>query len=240
MKKKIALLFIIASLGCTSHAHLNSPAGPDTSSDAIERYQKLLEANPDDATAYNRLREMLATPQVSDQQVKAIRELLHRYAHVGKASLASSEEPGDKLNITGKVKDDTGKAIAGATLYVFQTDATGHYSRGSAMNEGNPRLFAYMKSSADGGFEFDTIRPGGYPTPTGRDDEQNRIPQHIHLQITAAGYQFRNFEFVFGDDPRLTPYWRDWAIKRGHTILNVQKDSAGTQRGSADIILKAQ
>lgn len=238
MKKLIAFFLLSAAFACTSKAHLHQATENSSVDAVIERQRKALEANADDANAYSRLKEILEGAQPN--QVKTIRELLHRYARVGKASLVSKQEPGDRLIVTGKVKSDAGREISGAIIYAFQTDATGYYSRNSGMNEGNPRLFAYIKSGHDGGFEFETIRPAGYPAPPGRENEQNLAPQHIHLQVTAAGFDFKNFEFVFADDPRMTPYWRDWAVKRGHSILTVKRDSADVQHGTADIILNAR
>ena len=241
MRTAILLLLLICAFGCTSSAHLRPSSDERPSIDVtIERNRKLLEVNADDAGAYTSLKEMLDRAQpMSDQQVKTIRELLHRYARSGKASLVNKQEPGDRLVITGKVTN-LGKGIPGAIIYAFQTDATGHYSRNSTMNEGNPRLYAYLKSGSDGSFEFETIRPGGYPAPAGRETEQNLIPQHIHLQVTAQGFEFRNLEFVFADDPRMTPYWRDWAVNRGHSILTVTRNSEGVQGSTADIALRAQ
>lgn len=241
------LLLTTVAVACASRVADLDPSSPvaagQSNSDeaAIERYRKLLEGNPDDAGAHAGLRQLLERAQpVPDQQVRLIREILQRYARVGKASLVSKDEPGERLIAGGKIKDEANHQIADANIYVFQTDATGHYSRVSTMNEGNPRLFAYLKSDKDGSFEFETIRPGGYPAPRGREDEQNLIPQHIHIQVTVTGYQVRTLEFVFADDPRLTPYWRDWAVKRGHPILTVERDQNRVQHGVADITLRAQ
>jgi protocatechuate 3,4-dioxygenase beta subunit len=240
-------LLITVAVACSSRiADMDSSnpvaAGQINSDDVvIERYRKVLERNPDDPNAYAGLRQMLERSQpVSDSQVRLIREILHRFSRAGKTSLVNNDEPGERLIAGGKVKDEVAHPIPDAIIYVFQTDANGHYSRGSIMNEGNPRLFAYIKSAKDGSFEFETIRPGGYPAPRGREDEQNLIPQHIHLQVSAPGYQFRNLEFVFADDPRLTPYWREWAVKRGHPIVTVVRDQNHVQRGVADIILRPE
>jgi protocatechuate 3,4-dioxygenase beta subunit len=238
------LTLVTTAVACSSRTADFDPSrevlAGQTSDDAvIERYRKSLESNPIDANVHTALRQLLERAQpVSEQQVRTIREILHRYARVGRATLVSKEEPGARLIASGLVRDVAGRPVAGAIVYAFQTDAGGHYSRGSTMNEGNPRLFAYIKSDKDGSFEFETIRPGGYPAPAGREDEQNLIPQHIHLQVSASGYQFRNLEYVFADDPRMTPYWRDWAIKRGHPILSVSTDQSKVQHGAADITLQ--
>jgi protocatechuate 3,4-dioxygenase beta subunit len=106
------------------------------------------------------------------------------------------------------------------------------------MNEANARLFAFMKTDKDGRFEFETIRPGGYPGRPDRQGEQWRIPQHIHFQISAEGYRFRNFQMVFDDDPRMTPYWREWANKGNHQVTTVSRDQRGVQYVNFDIVLQ--
>lgn len=238
----VTVLVVSSALGCSSNVPQTQAITQNNSADAeIGRYRKALDTNADDPGAYSSLRALLdQSPPISDQQVKTIRELLQRYARAGRAVLVSKQEAGEKLVITGKVRNEEGHEVPGATIYVFQTDANGHYSRNSTMNEGNPRLYAYLKSAGDGSFEFETIRPGGYPAPAGRESEQNLIPQHIHLQVSATSFQFRNLEFVFADDPRLTKYWRDWAANRGHSILSLSKDPNGTLTGSSDIVLRRQ
>jgi protocatechuate 3,4-dioxygenase beta subunit len=132
----------------------------------------------------------------------------------------------------------SGKPVAGAVLYVFQTDAQGHYTRTGVMNEPNARLFAFIKTDSEGRFAISTIRPGGYPGAPGRVGEQWRIPQHIHVQVTAAGYQFRNLQMVFDDDPRMTPYWHQWANRGNHPVVKLVRDEAGSQHGVCEIVLQ--
>jgi protocatechuate 3,4-dioxygenase beta subunit len=86
---------------------------------------------------------------------------------------------------------------------------------------------AFLKTDSAGHFEFNTIRPGGYPGAPGREGEEWRIPQHIHIQVTAAGYQFRNFQMVFEDDPRMTPYWHEWARKGNNPVMKATATTMG-------------
>lgn len=239
----LLLLSFSAVLAC-SRTVANAPvdAAQDTADDTpIERCRNLLEVNPDNANAREELKQLVARPKpITDEQDRRIREILRQYARPGKASLVSKGESGESLAISGAVKNSAGQPVAGAVLYLFQTDAQGHYARGTALSERNARLFAFLKTDSDGRFEFSTIRPGGYPAPPGRDTEQNRIPQHIHIQVTATGYQFRNLEIVFQDDPRMTPYWVDWAQRRNHPIVTVSRDRDRVQHGACEIILQAR
>jgi len=205
----------------------------------IERYRKAIESNPDDATAREALKRLINRPNpISDDQGQRIREILRRYARPGKTSLVTPDEPGARLEVSGTVRDPSGKPVAGAVIYVFQTDAQGHYTKARVMNEPNARLFALMKSGTDGRYEFSTIRPGGYPGTPERQGEQWRIPEHIHFEINAQGYQERRFQMVFEDDPRMTPYWHDWATKGNHPVVSITRDKDEIQHGVNNIVLQ--
>lgn len=207
---------------------------------AIERYAKLLEANPGDINAKQALKQLIdSSSPVSDQQSQRIREILRQYARVEKVSLINKDEPGERLAVTGTVRNSADQPVAGALIYIFQTDTKGHYTRTRVMNEPNSRLFGFLKTDSAGQYEFDTIRPGGYPGAPGREGEQWRIPQHIHFQVTASGYQFRNFQMVFDDDPRMTHYWHEWARKGNNTVVKVNRDVSGTQSVVCDITLRS-
>ncbi len=108
--------------------------------------------------------------------------------------IASPEEPGEPLIVSGAVFDDDGKTpLAGVEVYAFHTDKDGYYSRGG--DESQPRLHGTMRTGSDGRFRFRTIRPGAYPGAG--------PPAHIHFQITAPGKGKRSFDLWFEGDPRI-------------------------------------
>ena len=110
--------------------------------------------------------------------------------------LAPASEPGPPLAVSGVVVDAKGTPIAGASLYVYQTDAEGYYGVKPASDNRNPRLKLFLRSAADGRWSFDTIRPGSYPG--------SRVPGHIHFEVLAEGFRPRIFEIVFEGDPFVT------------------------------------
>jgi protocatechuate 3,4-dioxygenase beta subunit len=114
--------------------------------------------------------------------------------------LAPAGEPGEPLRVSGVAVSVDGKPIAGASLYVYQTDAEGYYGVKPASDNRNPRLKIFLRSGPQGAWSFDTIRPGSYPG--------SRIPAHIHFEVTAAGYTPRIFEIVFEGDPFVTDEMR--------------------------------
>ena len=77
--------------------------------------------------------------------------------------VAPRGEPGDPLNVSGVVVGPDGAPIAGASLYVYQTDREGYYGVKPASDNRNPRLKLFLRSDASGTWSFETIKPGSYP-----------------------------------------------------------------------------
>src|SRR5262245_51909385 len=94
------------------------------------------------------------------------------------AVIASASEPGPRLLVRGRLfAPDGERPAAGALVYASQTDATGVYNPD---RNAPPRLRGYMKTDADGRFEYETIRPGSYPG--------TRNPAHVHHQAWGGGW----------------------------------------------------
>ena len=70
------------------------------------------------------------------------------------------EEPGATLHVAGVVVASNGTPVAGASLYIYQTDREGYYGVKPASDSGNPRLKLFLRADARGAWSFDTIRPG--------------------------------------------------------------------------------
>jgi protocatechuate 3,4-dioxygenase beta subunit len=131
-------------------------------------------------------------------------------------SLLPAGEPGTPLSVEGRIVGPSGP-VAGAALYVYQTDARGYYSgevdddprmartqsgaivrttRAGVSSNRKPRLKARFATGPDGRFAFRTIMPGQYP--------RSGPPAHIHLEVTPPGKAMEQFELVFDGDSRLT------------------------------------
>jgi hypothetical protein len=97
--------------------------------------------------------------------------------------IAPPSEPGEPLTVTGRVLDPDGKPRAGVIVYAYHTDHTGIYPppdhRRSDISNFHGRLRGWVRSDAQGGYTFDTIRPANYPNST--------IPQHIHMHVIEPG-----------------------------------------------------
>ena len=130
--------------------------------------------------------------------VSAVAQSVHE-APPGAASagrVAPEGEPGQPLNVSGVVAGPDGAPIAGASLYIYQTDHEGYYGVKPASDNRNPRLKLFLRSDAKGSWSFDTVKPGSYPG--------SRVPAHIHFEVSAPGRAPKIFEIVFEGDPFVT------------------------------------
>jgi len=151
-----------------------------------------------------------------------------------KITVASKEEPGERLIVTGQVFGPEGKTpLTRASVYVYHTDAKGLYTP-ETNDSRNPRLRGYMRTDAQGRYEFRTIKPAPYPN--------NRIPAHIHYVVNAPGHQERIFEIVFEGDPLIDERIRADAAKEGSafSICALTRDQQGVWRCSQDIKMRKQ
>jgi protocatechuate 3,4-dioxygenase beta subunit len=201
----------------------------------VKKYEQALATNPADEVALENLHRLLAefAPMSREERLR-LRQVIRKHTRLATAVLTPPGEPGEPMIVSGAVRDETGKPVAGALIYVFHADAKGFYTPDRAMDEAHSRLFGYMKTGSDGRYEFRSIRPGGYP--------QAPIPQHIHMLVTAAGYRAHKCQstcqLVFDDDPRMTAEWHKWAKAGGNPVLTVTRDKDGIQRCVYDIALQ--
>jgi protocatechuate 3,4-dioxygenase beta subunit len=209
--------------------------GSQSQADLIARCEKALEQNPEDDQALKQLHFILAKANaINREESLRLRQVIRKYTRGASTVLAPPDEPGEPLIVSGTVRDTEGKPVAEALIYVFHADVKGYYAPARAMDEPNARLFGYMKTGADGRYEFRTIRPGGYA--------KQPIPQHIHMLVTAAGYRDHRCrstcQLVFADDPRMTAEWHKWAKEGGNPILAVTRGQDGVQKCVYDVVLQ--
>lgn len=227
-------------------------AGQNVSAtDAAQKLEDRLKANPGDANAVRELHLLLAAPgDLTREHSLRLREMVRVRSREAVATLVAPHEPGQPLVISGAVRDAQGRPVQGALVTVFQTDAAGLYSKRDAitkrMDEPNSRIFGFLRTGPDGRYEFRTVRPGGYPFPLpGRTGDQAWVPEHIHLFVSAAGYETfgcgrQSCQIVFADDPRMTPHWQEWARTLQNPVLTLRPLAGGFRGGAFDISLRKE
>ena len=152
------------------------------------------------------------------------------------ARIAPENELGEALRITGTVRDLAGRPAPNIIVYAYHTDAQGRYPTDdrfqglAAARHG--RLRGWARTDASGHYQFDTIRPAGYP---GTD-----LPAHVHMHIIEPGRcTYYIDDVMFDDDPRLTAAQvAQLTLGRGgNGVVTPTLDSAGTWQVTRDIVL---
>lgn len=144
------------------------------------------------------------------------------------------DQAGQKLQITGRILQNDGRTPApGVILYFYHTDITGHYAPRDDLDRRVVRhgyIRAWVKSDEQGRYTIRTVRPAPYP---GMDE-----PAHIHPAIKEPHLnEYYIDEFVFDDDPLLTPERRRRLENRGGSgVLRLVK-SEDLQIAEHDIVL---
>jgi protocatechuate 3,4-dioxygenase beta subunit len=148
------------------------------------------------------------------------------------ATIAPASEPGKRLVISGTVYEPDGVTPApGITLFLFHTDAKGHYNTPNDPN--NPRLYGWVLTDTGGRYEFQTIEPGPYPEFT--------TPAHIHVHFFGPGRpEWFLPEYLFEGDPLIPARDRDLPARLGtfSPVVRLTQGGDGAWRGQRDIRLE--
>jgi len=146
-------------------------------------------------------------------------------------------ELGEKLIISGTVYLPDGRTPAkDVIIYVHHTNSKGIYPK-KGTEKGNGKYHGYlrgwMKTNANGKYEFETIRPAPYQSHDGE-------PAHIHYNIEAPNYpEYWLTGLWFSDDPRVTAYKDKTERDGGFTnITTLSIDENNVLRGTRNIILE--
>ena len=94
---------------------------------------------------------------------------------------------GQVVEISGRVLDQRGNAIAGARLDLWQANAAGRYAHpadpATAALDPDFQGFASIVSDAKGDWRIVTVKPAGYDSPIGH------RPPHIHFDVRGRTHR---------------------------------------------------
>jgi protocatechuate 3,4-dioxygenase beta subunit len=144
--------------------------------------------------------------------------------------LVDDKTPGTRFMLTGQVWGLGCQAPLGnAKLDFWQATHDGHYDIDGTMSRSDIKNFIFrgkQKADGDGKYSLTTVIPGNY-----LNGEQYR-PAHIHVKVSAPGYQTLTTQLYFDGDPYndIDPF-----IDRS-LIMPMKKDSAG-KKSRFDFIL---
>jgi protocatechuate 3,4-dioxygenase beta subunit len=142
--------------------------------------------------------------------------------------VAGNDEPGERFIVTGQVLDGT-KPLPGVSIYVFQADADGLYTKDASNSDQNARLHGAMRSDASGRYRFETIKPKGY----------GGAPAHVHYVLNERGYKPRMFDLWLADDPLIEERRKAGTPVPGApgqvVVRPVTRDTAGVWHATRDL-----
>jgi protocatechuate 3,4-dioxygenase alpha subunit len=101
------------------------------------------------------------------------------------SNLVTPDASGERIRVEGRVFDGDGAPVPDAMLEIWQADSQGRFvdpQDKRALPNTRFRGFGRCGTDADGGYAFDTIKPGPVPDPDGK-------PQapHLVLAVFARG-----------------------------------------------------
>ena len=144
-------------------------------------------------------------------------------------NLITTDVTGERIRIEGRVFDGDGAVVPDCMLEVWQADAQGRFADlqdKRALPNASFRGFGRVGTNKDGGYAFDTIKPGSVPDPDGK-------PQapHILLAVFGRGMLMHLYTRIYFDgeaanatDPVLALVPAD----RRATLIATRKAGAGS------------
>lgn len=152
-------------------------------------------------------------------------------------TIASKEEPGEEMVITGKIFKADGRTVyPDVVLYAYHTDSKGYYSKTgkeTGVQKWHGRLHGWCKTDVNGNYEIHSIRPARYP--------DNSMPAHIHIAVKEpmGKEPYYISDIVFKDDSLVNERYLNSIVSAigGTGIVDVTKSAEGTWTGRRDIVL---
>jgi catechol 1,2-dioxygenase len=125
-------------------------------------------------------------------------------------SIVRSETPGPSLFASCRVTDPQGRPLVGVEVDVWQASPVGLYENQDD-SQADMNLRGKFTTDADGRFWFRSVKPAGYPVPTGgpvgdllRAQQRHPYrPAHLHVLAYKPGFKTLITQVFVDDDPYL-------------------------------------
>jgi len=113
------------------------------------------------------------------------------------------EPLGERIIVTGTVRDGGGRPVPGSLIEIWQANAAGRYihqhDRHPAPLDPNFTGAGRVLTDPEGRYRFTTVKPGAYPW---RNHENAWRPAHIHLSVFGRAFTERLVtQMYFPGDP---------------------------------------
>ena len=132
------------------------------------------------------------------------------------------EPIGERIVVTGTVRDGGGRPVPGSLIEIWQANAAGRYvhqrDQHPAPLDPNFTGAGRVLTDSEGRYRFTTVKPGAYPW---RNHENAWRPAHIHLSIFGRAFTERLVtQMYFPGDP----------LFASDPIFNSVRDAAARER----------
>jgi protocatechuate 3,4-dioxygenase beta subunit len=143
------------------------------------------------------------------------------------------EPQGQRIIVSGRVIDESGRPVSGALIELWQANAAGRYHHVKddhpAPLDPNFTGAGRTITDADGRYRFTTIKPGAYPW---RNHDNAWRPAHIHFSLFGQTFRTRLVtQMYFPEDPLLAfdPMFQSIRDERAQQRLISRFDLALTE-----------
>ncbi len=159
------------------------------------------------------------------------------------ATMSSEEDEGERLILSGVVRNEEGVPIPDAVVDLWHADTRGFYSHFDPTEKQSPfNNRRKIKVGADGKYEARTIMPVGYSVPpSGATDalmkklgRHGSRPAHVHYFVDAPGYRHLTTQINIADDPLVND---DFAFGTRQGLIPEIKRDGGEASIQFDIVL---
>jgi protocatechuate 3,4-dioxygenase alpha subunit len=154
-------------------------------------------------------------------------------------NLVTADASGERICVKGRVFDGDDNPVPDAMLEIWQADAQGRFSDPKdkrALPNSAFKGFGRCGTDPNGGYAFETIKPGAVPDPDGK-------PQapHLLLAIFARGVLLHLYTRIYLDGEAANaadPVLALVPAERRRTLIAVREPSSGNAVYRLDIHLQ--